>query len=118
MHLESKLAAIRAGDLPDHLDIFMHIKIGQVQVQNSRGHTSIRCLQEWRNSGTEPFLTDSHAAYNPHYCSLPGFPKYTQIYLDLHVSTCPWVRFTTDFFFDSDLPTVISASLLFLESLT
>lgn len=40
MHLESKLAAIGVGDLPGHPYIFMHIKTGQVQIQNSRGHTS------------------------------------------------------------------------------
>lgn len=115
MHLESKLAAIRAGDLPGHLDIFMHIKIGQVQVQNSRGHTSNvmppRVVQQWYR-----ILLDRLSC-----CLQPTpllSPRFSQIYLDLHVSTCPWVRFTTDFSFDSDLPTVISASLFFLESLT
>lgn len=51
MHLESKLAAIGVGDLPGHLYIFMHIKIGQAQVHNSRGHTSnvmpSRVVQQW-----------------------------------------------------------------------
>lgn len=79
MHLESKLAGTRVGDFPGHLYIFMHIKTGQVQVQNSRGHTSNVMPSRVRHSGREPLLTDSHAAYNPHHCSLPGFPKYTQI---------------------------------------
>lgn len=107
MHLDSKLAAIRVGDLPGHLYIFLHIKIGQVQVQNSRGHTSNVMPSRVLHSDTEPFLTDSHAAYNPHHCSLPGFsklPKYTLTFMFLHVSGSDSQLV---FFFDSDLPTVI-----------
>lgn len=101
MHLERKLAVTRVGVLPDHLYIFMHIKIEQVQVQNSRGHISNVMPLHMLHGGTEPFLTDSHAAYRTPCCSLPGLPKYTQIHLKPHVSTRPWVRFVTDFFFGS-----------------
>lgn len=86
MHLERKLAVTRVGVLPGHLYIFMHIKIDQVQVQNSRGHLSNVMPSHMLQSGTEPFLTDSNAADHPHRCSLPGLPKYTQIHLMfLHV---------------------------------
>lgn len=116
IYLERKLAVTGAGVLPGHLYIFMHIKIDQVQVQTSRGHLSNVMSSHVLQSATEPFLTDSHTAYHPCHCSLTSLPKYTQIHLKPHVSTCPWVRFMTYFLLGSALPPVIWASLLFPES--
>lgn len=80
IHLEMKQAVTRVGVLPGHLYIFMHIKIGQVQVQNSRSHFSNATPSHVLHGDTEPFLAHTQLL------SLQGLPRYTQIHVQPHVS--------------------------------
>lgn len=73
-----KQAVTRAGVLPGHLYIFMHIKIEQVQVQNSRGHFSNAMPSHVLYGGTEPFL--------PPTLALP--PRSPQIRSNTHPASC------------------------------